>query len=159
VKGLGALASVAYPFLVHGLFALVPRWEEAPAGRLVLLAPVAVNALLLATFARTLRRGPSLIERLALVRGGAGLSAERARYCRRLTVVWCGFFALNGGAILALALFGSLAQWALYTGLVAYLLVAALFALELGYRAWRFPDRAPEPVRRLRRLLGLPGAP
>lgn len=159
MKGLGTLASVAYPFLIYGLFALVPVWGEGAAGRVVRLAPVAVNAVLLATFARTLRRGPSLIERLALARGGAGLSAERVRYCRRLTAVWCAFFALNGGAILALALFGSVAQWALYTGLVAYVLVGALFALELGYRVWRFPDHAPAPVRRLRRLLGLRGAP
>jgi uncharacterized membrane protein len=52
--------------------------------------------------------------------------------------VWCVFFVLNSGVILWLALRGPLEHWVLYTGLVAYLLMGALFTAEMTYRAWRF---------------------
>ncbi len=52
------------------------------------------------------------------------------RYTRRVTQVWCGFFVLNGGLALCTALWASDAGWALYNGLVAYVLMGLLFAGE-----------------------------
>jgi uncharacterized membrane protein len=51
-------------------------------------------------------------------------------YVRRVTQVWCGFFLLNGSVALATALWASERVWALYNGLIAYLLIGTLFAVE-----------------------------
>jgi uncharacterized membrane protein len=147
VKGLGTLVGVSYPFLIYGLGTTGVLGER----KLVLFVPILINAALLGAFARTLRRGPSMVERFARL-GGERLGAEGIAYCRKVTIVWCVFFVLNGGVILWLALFGSLAQWTLYTGFVAYLLVGALLGLEVVYRAWRFGSDASAVGRVVRRL-------
>ena len=48
-----------------------------------------------------------------------------------------------------LALFGSLAAWALWTGALSYLAIALLFALELTVRSWRFRHYGNGPLDRL----------
>jgi uncharacterized membrane protein len=108
-------------------------------GRFFLFVPALVNAALLVAFGRTLLGGPSMIETLARLQG-YDISGEKVPYCRTVTVIWCGFFTLNAGVIVWLALYASLAQWTLYTGLLAYLLVGGLMGAELFYRAWRFRD-------------------
>jgi uncharacterized membrane protein len=118
--------------------------------KLVLFVPALVNGVLLVTFARTLLRGPSLVETMARLRN-PDLPGEAVAYCRRVTAVWCAFFVVNGGVILWLAVYGSLAQWSLYTGVIAYVAVGGLLALERLYRAWRFPHAALPFMRWLRR--------
>jgi len=93
------------------------------------LYPVLVNAMLLAVFALSLSSGMPLIERLARLRHG-DLPKEGVRYTRKVTQVWCVFFAANGLVALWLALFGSLASWTLYNGLISYLLIGALLLGE-----------------------------
>ena len=51
-------------------------------------------------------------------------------YTRKVTMVWCGFFVLNGSASLYTALFTDMATWTLYNGLIAYLLLGLLFIGE-----------------------------
>ncbi len=121
--GLGLLAA--------SLFA----WRD---GRLALLFPVFVNVALLLTFAGSLR-GASVVERIATQMEGA-LSAEKRRYCRAVTKVWCGFFLANALVTTGLALLAPPAVWAAYTGVVAYVLIAAVFLLELRTRRRRFGD-------------------
>jgi len=99
------------------------------------LYPVGVNATLLTAFAMTLLRPPSMVERIARATG-AVLDAAGVRYTRMVTVVWCAFFAANGGIALATALAGSRETWALYNGLLAYLGAGALLAGERVLRAW-----------------------
>ena len=106
-------------------------------GRFFLFVPVFVNAALLVSFAWTQVAGASIVEALARRQRGA-LTAEDVRYCRRVTGVWCVFFIVNGGVTLWLALRGPLEAWTFYTGGVSYLLVGALFVVELTYRSWRF---------------------
>jgi uncharacterized membrane protein len=91
--------------------------------------PVAVNAAMLLLFGVTLLRPPSMIERLARLREPQ-LPPGAVRYTRVVTEVWCGFFLLNGGIALYTALFADLEAWTLYNGMIAYLLMAALFAGE-----------------------------
>lgn len=101
--------------------------------------PVAVNAAMLVIFGLSLLHPPSLIERLARLQT-PDLPAAGVVYTRRVTVVWCGFFVLNGAAALATALYASFEVWSLYNGLIAYLLMGLLFAGEYGVRrraAWR----------------------
>lgn len=91
--------------------------------------PVAVNAVLLAVFATSLRHPPCVVEHLAR-RQEPDLSAAGIRYTRRVTGVWCGFFLVNGGLALWTALAADLALWTLYNGAIAYALGATLFAAE-----------------------------
>lgn len=107
-------------------------------GRLLLALPVLINGLLLVGFLASLR-GESVVERLARLLE-PDLPAERAAYCRRVTWVWCAFFALNGAVAAALAVVAPLAWWALWTGLLSYVAMGLLFAGEVVVRRRRFPD-------------------
>lgn len=120
-----------------------PVWLFAAGGALVLVAatfvlnsglplklyPVLVNAVLLAVFAASLWKPPSVIERLARLRH-PDLPPEGVRWVTNVTRVWCGFFVLNGGIALWTALRASDAAWALYNGGIAYVLIGALLAGE-----------------------------
>jgi uncharacterized membrane protein len=105
--------------------------------RLIRLGPAVANVAMLFSFGRTLRKGPSMVETFARLRH-RHLPHEAVGYCRRLTLLWCMFFALNGAFIVWLALYASIAWWTIYTGCLAYLLAAALFLAELLYRRRRF---------------------
>ena len=109
------------------LLAAVGAWTD---GWLPLkLYPVAVNLALLGGFAASLRRGPSAIERLARLREPQ-LPPAAVAYTRRVTQVWCVFFAANTAASAATALWADAAGWALYNGLVAYVLMGLLMGGE-----------------------------
>jgi uncharacterized membrane protein len=100
---------------------------------LLRLYPTLVNAGLLAAFAATLNGGPTMIEKFARLRH-AELSARQVQHTRRMTQIWCAFFAVNGGVSAYLALSGSRAAWALYNGVLAYLLIGALIVGEIVWR-------------------------
>jgi uncharacterized membrane protein len=105
------------------------------------LYPVLVNTAFLAVFTHSLCFPPSIAERFARLRE-PDLQEPAIRYTRRVTQVWCGFFALNGGVALITALWASPAVWSLYNGVVAYLLMGLLFAGEYCIRR-RFKRRHP----------------
>ncbi len=91
--------------------------------------PVLISASLLVMFAWTLKHPPSMIERLARLQDPE-LPPQGVTYTRRVTQVWCLFFLLNGSVSLLTTLWGSDAVWALYNGLIAYLAMGLLFAIE-----------------------------
>ncbi|KAB8066563.1 MULTISPECIES: COG4648 family protein [Janthinobacterium] len=93
------------------------------------LYPVLVNAVLLATFGYSLWTPQSMVERLARLRE-PDFPPAAVRYTRRVTQVWCGFFIVNGGIALVTAVWASEAVWSLYTGVIAYILMALLFGGE-----------------------------
>lgn len=105
--------------------------------RMLMLTPAFLNVALLATFALSFLQRETTVERIARA-GGEELPPEGVAYCRTVTAVWCGFFLLNAAISLELALAGSQRAWALYTGLVAYVLMGLLFAGEYLVRQWRF---------------------
>jgi uncharacterized membrane protein len=53
---------------------------------------------------------------------------------RRVTVVWFVFLLGNATVSAATAVHGDMALWTLYNGLVAYLLMGLLFAVEFLVR-------------------------
>jgi uncharacterized membrane protein len=138
--------------LLAGLIRL-PAMRASPAGRwwlagtllLLLMAvwgndflplklyPVLVNAAMLSIFAYSLFVPPSIVERWARMRE-PDLPAQSIGYTRRVTQVWCIFFAVNGALALVTALWASAATWSLYNGVIAYLLMGLLFAGEYGIR-------------------------
>lgn len=104
----------------------------------MLFAPALVNVSLLVTFAVTLRKTATpLIERFARMQH-EDLSEGELRWCRNLTLVWCGFFVANGLAIVVLALVTPISWWALYTGALSYGLVGVLGAGEYILRKHKF---------------------
>ncbi len=103
----------------------------------LLMAPTLLSLGLLAVFVRSLTESECIIERFARVQNPV-LSEAQVRYCRRVTVVWCGFFLVNGSVALWLAIARSTQEWVVYTGFIAYVLMGLLFASEFVYRQWRF---------------------
>jgi uncharacterized membrane protein len=99
------------------------------------LYPVLVNIALLSIFAYSLIFPPSVIERLARMRD-PDLPAAAAGYTRRVTQIWCGFFAVNGTIALVTALWSSPGVWWVYNGFIAYVLVGVLFAGEYFVRLY-----------------------
>lgn len=93
------------------------------------LYPVLVNLALFAVFFGSLFTPVSAIERIARLRE-PDLPPEAVRYTRAVTKIWCAFFVLNGGVALFTARWSSDQVWALYNGLIAYILIGILFGAE-----------------------------
>ncbi|MGH0035904.1 MAG: hypothetical protein ACQGVK_12835 [Myxococcota bacterium] len=119
---------------VAAVVAATVAWNH-PLG--LLLTPAGINLALLVTFGHSLSADRTMVERFARLQVDH-LSPAELDYCRSVTRLWCGFFLANGAIALALALTGSLAAWALYTGFISYLAMGVLFTAEYLYRHWRF---------------------
>jgi uncharacterized membrane protein len=139
------LSLLPVPAGVAALLVLAAVVEDR---RFVLSLPVLVNAVLLTGFAASLRSVP-LVERFARAQVGDDLSAGEVRYCRTVTLVWSAFFLGNALVSLALALFGTVAAWTLWCGLLSYVAMGCLFAAELVVRKVRFRRLGPGPLDRL----------
>ncbi len=146
-------APIAVAYAATSLASLV--WDD-PLG--LLLAPAVFDFALLAVFAASFAQRETVVEALARAQVGT-LGAEEHAYCRRVTAVWCVFFFANGAVSGFLALAGSRESWALYTGVIAYLCMGALFAAEYVYRHWRFRRYVGAPTDTLLRRLFPPRAP
>ncbi len=95
--------------------------------------PVLVNALMLLIFGGSLFAKQSLVERLARLQT-PDLPPEGVIYTRRVTQIWCVFFVLNGGTAAILAWLNWHNAWAVYTGIIAYILMGLLGGGEFLYR-------------------------
>jgi uncharacterized membrane protein len=93
------------------------------------LYPVLVSGVMLAVFGLSLRHPPTAIERIARMREPE-LPPEAVAYTRKVTEVWCFFFIINGSISLATAMWASDRVWAIYNGLISYLLMGILFVGE-----------------------------
>jgi uncharacterized membrane protein len=93
------------------------------------LYPVFMNAAMLATFASTLWKPPSMAERFARI-VEPDLPESGVRYTRNVTIVWMGFFALNGAIALWSVLQPGWTAWLVYNGFLAYVAAGLLFASE-----------------------------
>ena len=101
----------------------------------LLLYPVVVNLVMLAVFGGSLWTAMPLVERLARLRE-PNLPPTGVRYTRKVTAVWCVFFVANGAAAAYTAAFSTDAIWALYNGLIAYVLMGCLMGAEWLVRQW-----------------------
>lgn len=82
------------------------------------LYPVVVNASFLAVFAASVWYPPTVIERFARLADPL-LPTAAIRYTRNVTLVWCGFFAVNGALAFGTAFWASDAVWTFYNGFLA----------------------------------------
>ena len=95
--------------------------------------PAAVSLAAATVFGATLLHPPSLIERFARLRE-PDLPPAAQSYCRKVTIVWAVWLIANTIIAAVLSLPGHDEAWALWTGLVAYLFMGALFAGEIIVR-------------------------
>lgn len=115
--------------VLAALLALAALTALTNSETLLRLYPAAVSLGMLLLFGLSLRFPPSMVERFARLQEPE-LPPAGVRYTRRVTQVWCAFFVANGTFAAWTALYASREQWALYNGLIAYLLMGALFAGE-----------------------------
>ena len=97
------------------------------------LYPFLMSMFLLAIFAYTLKKKPSMIERFARVMH-KDLPDEAIGYLEKVTMVWCAFFFLNGLIALYTTLYASLETWVWYNGFVSYIVIGILFVGEFLVR-------------------------
>jgi len=100
--------------------------------------PLLMNILFLFAFGSTLFVHPNMIFRFATMQDKSirGSMAEKRveAYCRKVTIVWCGFFVVNG-SIAAWTIFsGSDVLWSVYNGGISYILIGVLFTGEFIVR-------------------------
>jgi uncharacterized membrane protein len=122
--GMIALSSAAAVLL--SLLALDPELA-------VKAYPVLISLAVAGIFGSSLIWPPSIIERIARLRQ-PDLPPEAVAYTRTLTQIWLGFLLLNAVTAALLGLWGSLREWTLWTGLISYFLMGALFLGELVWR-------------------------
>ncbi len=91
--------------------------------------PVCINALMFTVFLTSLIRPPSIIEQIARIKT-PDLPEAGVSYTRKVTMVWCGFFTLNGAMALYTVLNSTMGFWAIYNGVISYSLMGTLFAGE-----------------------------
>jgi uncharacterized membrane protein len=104
--------------------------------------PVWLNALMLALFSFSLFRPPSIVEQMARLKE-PDFPTAAVSYTRKVTMVWCGFFAFNGAVALYTVLQTDMDLWAIYNGFISYCLMGLLFAGEYIIR--RKAKRAAAP--------------
>lgn len=91
--------------------------------------PILINLGLLAIFALSLRQKQSMIERLARLKE-PDLPERGVHYTRKVTKVWCVFFAVNATISAYTAAFLTWEAWTFYNGFIAYIAIGCLFAGE-----------------------------
>lgn len=97
------------------------------------LYPVIVNIILLIVFAHSLYRPPTVIEIFARQKEQV-LSDSALTYIRKVTLAWAIFFLCNGLISLYTVFLSDERYWAIYTGLISYLLIGFFFLIELIIR-------------------------
>jgi len=105
--------------------------------------PVIMNVIMLIFFGQSLFQEKSMIQRFAEIKE-KNITAEKQRYMRQLTIVWCGFFVVNGLVSFYTWQFTSLEIWTLYNGFISYLLIGLLIVGELIFRRFTISKRHDE---------------
>jgi uncharacterized membrane protein len=95
---------------------------------------------LLLTFALTLRPGREPLVTAITRRLHGTVCDELATYTRRVTMAWCGFFAVQLATSVALLLFAPLVVWSFFVNILDVPLVVAMFAAEYMIRLWCLQD-------------------
>ena len=120
------------------------------------LLPSFVYMGLAALFGHTLWSPPSLCERLVRLLYPDFIPGI-ADYLRQVTWVWTAFFAINVIVCALLPLLLGQQAWALYTGVLVYVLMSVLVVGEWLYRHKRFPGLEIPPILETAKFFALNG--
>lgn len=101
---------------------------------LLKLLPCAINLAMAVFFSYSLFHPPTLPARMAALEFPDGLPAVVVRYTDSVTRIWVGFFVINGLLAAVTALWTTRELWALYNGVITYLIMGLLFGGEFAYR-------------------------
>lgn len=111
---------------------------------------VIINATLLVVFSSTLSFAPNMCFRFATMADrkivGSVYEAKVCNYCKKVTILWCIFFVLNGTVATFTTFwdFGSVQAnnriWSIYNGGISYFLMGMIFVVEGVVR--HFVDKA-----------------
>lgn len=104
----------------------------------LLVNPAIINCCAFLVFGYSLLRPPTIVEQFAQADFPI-LPPNCVTYCRRVTSVWCIFFFVNAAVSLHSALFWPKHYWALYNGLISYILVGLIFVVEYICRRAMIP--------------------
>lgn len=131
-----AIGSLAKPKLLLALvfilaFCALALFDEEL--RVLRLYPVLISLGGAGFCLYTLKYPPSAIERFAR-RMGMEIPNAAISYLRGVTIVWFGFFCLNAALAAYTAVAANISLWALYNGLVSYLIIGLLLLGEWLYR-------------------------
>lgn len=107
---------------------------------LLKILPALISLGALFVFTHSYIEPPTIPARIALRIEGE-LCEARLSYTNKITLVWITFFLINAGISLYTVFVGSTELWALYNGLISYMLMGALFAGEYLYRTFVFERR------------------
>ncbi len=91
--------------------------------------PVLINSTMLLFFGGSLLTKQPIIERLARLTY-PNFPIEGVIYTKKVTQVWCLFFIFNGGITAYFILTEQFYWWAMYSGVISYILMGLLFAIE-----------------------------
>jgi len=91
--------------------------------------PVGLNIALLVLFVVSIIYPPTIVERMASLTQKK-LSTGMVAYTRKVTIVWSLFFTMNAVIATWSVLVEDLQIWALYNGLLAYLIMGLIFSVE-----------------------------
>lgn len=91
--------------------------------------PVAINVFMLTIFGSSLWTKQTIIEKFARLQD-PNLPAEATAYTRKVTQVWCAVFMLNIMVTVSLIYLNRLDAWAIYTGVIAYVIMAIVMVGE-----------------------------
>lgn len=109
------------------------------------LVPSIAYMWLTVLFGHTLWQPPSLCERLVRLQYPDFIPGI-AEYLREVTWAWTLFFAANVVVCALLPAFAGQKAWAVYTGVLVYVLMGLLGVGEWFYRRRRFPDLEIPPA-------------
>ncbi|MDP8100213.1 hypothetical protein [Phocoenobacter atlanticus] len=91
--------------------------------------PILISGLMLVIFGGSLFSKQSIIERFARLKT-PDLPQVAILYTRKVTQVWCGFFIINIAITLFFIWQKNETLWAIYTGVISYLLMGILMIGE-----------------------------
>ncbi len=121
---------IIYVILVGGL-CLFAAWIQSE--QLLRYYPVLMNFAIASFFAVSLFSDKTLIERFASV--FERKIDDRAKiYMTRLTIIWALILSINGVVSFYTACCLSLQQWAIYNGVIAYIIFIVISLMELLVR-------------------------
>ncbi|WP_367155274.1 hypothetical protein [Methylomonas sp. HYX-M1] len=150
------LTKASWRYGSFALSAMLVIAAQSAASYWIWLLPAAIYLCLACLFGHTLLAPPSLCERLVRLQFPE-LEPGIAEYLRQVTQAWTWFFALNVPVCAVLPLLAGQQVWAVYTGVLVYLLMGLLVVGEWLYRRKRFPDLYIPPVLETVRFFALNG--
>ena len=130
-----------FPLLIIISIAIITLFVNKP--KILLFIPLVINYGFFLTFISSIYSSPSMVEifarmQLKTLKSTNELSPAEIIYCKKVTWLWSIFFFFNGLIIIYISLFSTIKLWSLYTGLISYLIMGSIFAVEIPYRYWRF---------------------